>query len=215
MLSTSYMRSESFPCRAPLTHAVILIAHFRFALNGNPFTTHIFVGKVPDQLPYDFQETGTLVGEVVNFSTEPDSMGNSPAGCQNCRAQQQHRAESSGRVVLTNALITRWKNQIEHEPEDGDSPSVLHSMHPADVVKFLRGNLYWRVTSMGRLLDPETMPSLRISLAVGRADHYADRSMLSRFYDYKAAYEVTQGRPGGADREDGLYPPGLEYSTGA
>ena len=140
-------------------------------------------------------------------------MGNSPSGCQNCRTQQQDRAESTGQVVLTNALITRFKNQIPHEPE-GDGPRTLASMKPEDVVPFLKANFHWRVTSMGTLVEPERMPSLKVSVAVGKANHYADRSKLSEFYDYKGAYEITEGRPGGAGPDDGMYPPENVYLSG-
>ncbi len=134
-------------------------------------------------------------------------MGDSPEGCPNCRAQQDDHAESTGRVILTNALITRWKNQIRYPRED-DGPQTLGSMEPDDVVKFLKYNMHWRVTSMGELVDFNRIPSLKVSVAAGKADHYADRSKLSRFYDYRGAYQVTQGRPGGAGPEDRLYPPG-------
>ena len=46
----------------------------------------------------------------------------------------------------------------------------------------------------------------KVSLVVGKADHFRDHGRLSRFYDYKPAYQVTEGRAGGAKREDGLYP---------
>ncbi|MCJ1234884.1 hypothetical protein MMC14_002848 [Varicellaria rhodocarpa] len=65
----------------------IWLIRTRFALNGINFTIHIFVGKVPDELPYSFQEPGTEVGVVVNFYTEPGSMGSSSNGCPNCRKQ--------------------------------------------------------------------------------------------------------------------------------
>lgn len=181
----------------------------RFALNGTMFTVQIYVGKVPDEIPHSYQESGSLIGEVFNFSTEPESMGHTSHGCQNCRTQQQDHAKSTGKVVLTNALITRWKNQIQHEPE-GDGPRTLASMEPADVVKFLKHNLHWRVISMGAPLEFDRIPSLRVSMAVGKANHYADLSKLSEFYDYKGAYDVTQGRPAGAVPEDQLYPPGYE-----
>ena len=147
---------------------------------------------------------------MFNFSTEPDSIGNSSDGCPNCRAQQEDHAESTGRVVLTNALITRFKNAIEHTSEGG-GPPILRSMKPEDVVPFLKGTLHWRVTSMGVVVEIDRIPSLKVSLAAGKANHYADRTKLSEFYDYKGVYEVTQGRPGGAGPEDGLYPPGSVY----
>ena len=185
----------------------------RFALGGTSFTIHIFIGKVPDQLPYSFQEPGTQVGEVFNFSTEPGSIGNSPAGCQNCRDQQHDHTKSTGRVILTNALITRFKNQVPHEPDDG-GPRVLAGMDPHHVVPFLKSNFHWRVTSMGVLLDTALIPSLKVSVAVGKASHYADRTKMSGFHDYKGAFEITQGRPGGAGPDDGMYPPDAVYVGG-
>ncbi|MCJ1234883.1 hypothetical protein MMC14_002847 [Varicellaria rhodocarpa] len=114
--------------------------------------------------------------------------------------------------MLTNALITRWKHQIPHEPED-DGPRILESMDPAHVVPFLKSNIHWRTTLNGALVGPHRIPSLKVSVAVGKASNYADRTDSSRFYDYKGAYEVTQGWPGDAGPENGLYPPGYEYST--
>ncbi|KAI1645927.1 Di-copper centre-containing protein [Daldinia loculata] len=185
---------------------VVNVVYEKFALNGNKFIIHIFVGKVPDDVPYKTRTT--QVGQVVNFSTEPGSLGNSDEGCGNCQNQQANHTESTGRVVLTNALITRWKNQIAHETGDNNQ-SVLKSMNPEDVVSFLRSNLNWRATSMGALVD---LPSLKVSLAVGEAEHFADRSKMSKYHNYKAAYEVTSGRPGGAGPEDRLYPPNYEYT---
>ena len=87
-------------------------------------------------------------------------------------------------------------------------------MKPEDVVPFLKANIHWRVTSMGALVEPNRVPSVKVSVAVGRASHYADRSKLSRFHDYKGAYEITQGRPNGAGPEDRMYPEGDIYRSG-
>jgi len=91
--------------------------------------------------------------------------------------------------------------------------AVLASMSPRMWRHFLKGHLHWRVTSTG-LVDPERVKGLRVSLAVGRADHFKDVTKLSRFYGYKGAFEPTERRPGGAGREDGLYPEGREYRVG-
>lgn len=200
------------------------VNQYRFALGGASFSIHIFVGKVPDQLPYTFREPGTQVGEVVNFSTEPDSIGRSEEeGCPNCRSQQADEALSTGRVILTNALITRFKEQTDHEPRDPAGPRVLKSMNQKDVVDFLKYNMDWRVTSLGREIpDSEYARWLTVSVAIGKAVHYADPNKLSKFHDYQGAPQVTKNRPGGdsmpgnspadADTNDSimLYPPG-EY----
>lgn len=179
------------------------------------------MGKVPDRLPYTFYDPeGSLVGQVYTFSSPADQQGtDADVGCANCRVQEAAEVESSGTVVLTNALITRWKNQLVHTPRqrfsDGNGgeevPRVLASMEPQDVVPFLRTNFRWRVTSLEGLVPPEQLPSLRVSVAVGKADHYADQTKLSRFYDYRGANDVTRDRPQGAGPDDGLYPPGRYY----
>ncbi len=198
---------------------VVNIVYNRFALAGRPYAIHIFVGKVPDRLPYTFDDPeGSLVGQVYTFSSPADTFGTDiEVGCVNCRSQEAAEIESSGTVVLTNALITRWKNQLRHTPRqrlaDDEVPHVLESMEPEHVVPFLEANLRWRVTSLGDLLPPRDLPSLRVSVAVGKADHYADPKKLSRFYDYKGAKEVTKDRPQGASPDDGLYPPGQEYTV--
>ncbi|KAI1474550.1 Di-copper centre-containing protein [Daldinia eschscholtzii] len=184
---------------------VVNVIYEKFELNGNPFEIHIFIGKVPDEAQYG---SGiTYVGEVVNFSTEPRGLGISDRGCENCQIQRANHTRSTGRVALTNSLITRWKNQIQHENSDG-GPPVLRSMKPEDVVLFLTSNLHWRVTSMGALVN---LSSLRVSLAVGEAKHFADRTKMSIYHKYKPAYEVTRGRRNGAGPEDHLYPEHLQY----
>ncbi|KAK4456428.1 hypothetical protein QBC42DRAFT_238563 [Cladorrhinum samala] len=189
---------------------VVDIIYNRFALGGLPYTINIFVGKVPDQLPYAFNDPeGSLVGQVYTFSSPADQLGtDAEAGCINCRSQEAAQVLSSGTVVLTNALITRWKNQLKHTPRQkmsGSAPDVLASMRPEDVIPFLQANLRWRVTSVNGVVPREELNELRVSVAMGKADHYADRTKPSRYYDYQGAYEVTRGRPQGASPDDHLY----------
>ncbi|KAK4187328.1 hypothetical protein QBC35DRAFT_498812 [Podospora australis] len=195
---------------------VVNIVYNRFAFGGQPYTINIFVGRVPENVPYTFDDPeGSLVGQVYTFSSPADRLGTSEEiGCVNCRSQEAAEVMSSGTVVLTNALITRWKNQLEHTPRHavlaGDEeqvPRVLKSMEPKDVVPFLQANLRWRVTSLGGIVAPERLESLRVSVAVGKADHFADQTKLSRFYNYQGANEVTRNRLQGAGPDDGLYPP--------
>lgn len=167
---------------------------------------------MPAAVPFTFVDNvgGTLVGESLNLATDPTT--DTAEGCDNCAAQQADHTLATGRVVLTNALITRWKQQVPHQPEAaGAAPQVLASMSPADVVAFLQDNLHWRVTSEGAPVDFAAVPSVKVSLVVGKADHFADPSKMSRFYGYRPAYQVTQGRPGGAGPEDHLYPAGSEW----
>jgi tyrosinase len=204
------------PCKPPLNTKLTKPSRSRFALGGRPFSTAIFIGAIPDENPFSWTEnTGTLVGEVYNFVSEPTTTDGETTqqGCDNCAAQQANHAHATGRVVLTNALITRFKQAVPHAGGHGgvDAPAVLASMAPRDVVAFLSRHLHWRVTADGATVPFEQIPSVKVSLAVGKADHFADSGKLSKFYAYKGAFQVTEGRPGGASRADGLYPPEAEW----
>lgn len=63
----------------------------------------------------------------------------------------------------------------------------------------------------GKVIPTPHVPSLKVAVAVGQADHYADASKLSNYYDYKVMYDVTAGVPGGATMGDDLFAPGTEY----
>lgn len=90
------------------------------------FIVHIFIREVPAEPPYTTQHptvTNYLVGEVINLSAEVPE-GESTPSCGNCRNQDMDRAKATGRVILTNALITRWKNEIHHNK----APHLLQTM---------------------------------------------------------------------------------------
>ena len=62
---------------------------------------------------------------------------------------------------------------------------MLRGMEPDKVIPFLRDNLHWRVTSLGGDVSGSQLSSLKVLLGVGKADYYADRTKLSRYYNYK------------------------------
>ncbi|KAF7557568.1 hypothetical protein G7Z17_g592 [Cylindrodendrum hubeiense] len=172
----------------------------KMELKGKMFTVHIFIGDVPGAPP--FIGDNSSLGQVFNFSAAADTGLNAP-GCGNCRKQEEDKTKVTGRVVLTNALITYYKQHVN--PREGTA-NYLESMEPEHVVPFLKRNLEWRVTCLNEIVDFGDVPSLKISVAVGDAHHYADRNMMSEFNNYKGAYEITEGRPGGANPDDHLYP---------
>jgi tyrosinase len=47
-----------------------------------------------------------------------------------------------------------------------------------------------------------SIPSLKVSLAVGKGTHFKDNAKLSNYTDYKIMYLVTEGRDGGLGRND-------------
>ncbi|KAK0713932.1 hypothetical protein B0T26DRAFT_678207 [Lasiosphaeria miniovina] len=203
------------------------VAYGKMALGGRQFTVYIFVGKVPSTLPYDVHgPKGSLVGQVVSFTSLATEAGGGGQGCTKCTQQAVDRTQATGRVVLTNGLITRWKQQLVHTPRSSTSssggsppPAALASMSPVDLVHFLEANLHWRVTTDddGLLVDDleAVLPSLKVSLVAGKAQHFPEPAELSRLWDFRPAYQVTAGRPGGAKREDSLYPAGEEWQAEA
>ena len=51
----------------------------------------------------------------------------------------------------------------------------------------------------GKYVD---IPSLKVVVAVGKANHYADPAKLSKYHDYKVLYDITAGQTGGANPGD-------------
>lgn len=52
------------------------------------------------------------------------------------------------------------------------------------------------------IIPTEQIPSVKVSVAAGKAVHYAEHARLSEYSDYEVVYEVTEGRPGGASPGD-------------
>ena len=119
---------------------------FRFALEGSPFTVHAFIGKPPaNSTPLDGIEYKYEVGQIFNF-VSPLKMDNAEGdGCGSCQEQAEAKMESTGQVVLTNALITRYKQQVIHENAE-NTDQLLRSMDPTDVIPFLKRHLHWQVS---------------------------------------------------------------------
>ena len=112
---------------------------------------HILIGEVPKRdTPDDGIEYKNVVGDVYNF-VAPISEGDSiSGGCANCKAQAEKKLQCTGQIVLTNALVTRYKQRLLHENRySGTDNDVLASMKPEDVVPFLKRNLHWRISDVG------------------------------------------------------------------
>lgn len=140
------------PLHTLLSFPLLKQINFRFALDGMPFTINILIGKAPrDETSLDAVEYKSLVGQIFSFVAplEMNEQGVLSSGCVNCKAQAQDGAECTGEVVLTNALITRYKQKIVHDGPEG-ATQVLASMNPPDVAAFLKDNLNWQITGVSR-----------------------------------------------------------------
>lgn len=102
----------------------------RFALGGDAFKVHIYVGKDKE------------VGTVYNFSARPEETGG-PEGCGNCRSQQEDETLATGQVHVTVPLLDAVQN----------SSIALSSLHPDHVEEYLKKHLHWKVTKVSVVSD--------------------------------------------------------------
>jgi tyrosinase len=116
----------------------------RYALGGNAFTIRVFIGNVPEGHNATVSQALTQVGEIYNFS---DPIELDKPGCANCKKNHENKLKTTGQVPLTNALLTRYKQQIPHETESGEI-TLLGGMEPEQVVPFLKKNFHWRITDV-------------------------------------------------------------------
>ena len=147
VVSVKYERSA-----APLSLVLfILLIRNRFALGGQPFAVLFCIGAAPNNDDSsDSITTKSIVGEVYNFVAP--SLKDKESGCSNCKAQEEEGVEVTGQVVLTNALLTRYKQQVIHS-NASNSNQVLESIEPEAVKDFLRNNLHWRIVGVSNYTD--------------------------------------------------------------
>ncbi|KZT33401.1 Di-copper centre-containing protein [Sistotremastrum suecicum HHB10207 ss-3] len=167
---------------------IVNVEYPRFALNGEPFVIHIFIGK-------------SKVGQVSNFSSPLAS-----TACPNCEVQQHNRVLSTGQVPISHALF--------HQLTDGGTKSWAAGPggrlnFGKDVIKrHLRPDLYggsphtdrpkeglhWKVTNLyGEEISREIIPSVKVSLAQGMAQHFRGKGVISSYGEYTLWDEITEG----------------------
>ncbi|KZT32118.1 hypothetical protein SISSUDRAFT_1067183 [Sistotremastrum suecicum HHB10207 ss-3] len=158
---------------------VVNVRYERFALGGQPFTVHIYIGQ------------DTRVGTAHDFSIPVHTTGGAD-GCANCRAQKSHHALSTGQVPIIGALIK----------DVADESKYLNSLERDSVEEYLKTSLHRKVTKVhGEEVPLNNIPSLTVSLAAGTGRHYGDHSRRSKYHSYRILHSVTEGRPGGYVRE--------------
>ncbi|KAL2070465.1 hypothetical protein VTL71DRAFT_13491 [Oculimacula yallundae] len=176
---------------------IVNVLYDRFALEGYPYIIRIFLGDVPEGTSFYFADTPTQVGCVYNFSAPAEFRGDGPEGCANCHSQKQDNELSTGQVILTDYLVEHITKSIQ------DRGLTLQSLSREDVVEYLKKNLHWRISDNDdNLILKENMPSLKISVAMGRATHCLAASVPSRYGEYETLWEVTENRLAGASPGD-------------
>ncbi|MCJ1468770.1 hypothetical protein MMC07_007400 [Pseudocyphellaria aurata] len=162
---------------------IVNVVYERFALKGLPFTVHIFIGFTEKGEAYFRNAPSTRVGSVYNFSA-PSRTGK--RSCANCERQEKSGAKSTGQVPITHALL-------RHIIDDS---KPLDSLHRPQVERYLTANLHWSITTIGgRNVPLDSMPSLRVSVAVGTAVHHEDPDTLSQYSDYEPLDFSPSGQP--------------------
>lgn len=154
-----------------------------------------------------------MVYNLVSTLPNGDGQASDEPHCQNCASRSRRRQQCTGQVILTSALLTRYKQQIIH-PSASAEQRVLRSMEPVDVVAFLHEHLDWRVTdNEGHEVVDKSRVALKVAVAVGEGRHYADESRPSEYSNYKILYGITEDAESGtgAKPEDGLFPNNPEY----
>lgn len=140
------MQNTKGACPVAFLRKRVVEISSRFALEGSPFTVHAFIGQPPaNSTPFDAIEYKHEVGQIFNFVSPLKTDDGEGGGCGNCREQAEAKKESTGQIVLTNALTTRYKQQVIHENAE-DADQLLRSMNPTDVIPFLKRHLHWQVS---------------------------------------------------------------------
>ncbi|KAF1814577.1 Di-copper centre-containing protein [Eremomyces bilateralis CBS 781.70] len=132
------------------------------------------------------------VGCVVTFSSPLPEDEEEPH-CENCRRQLTEGSLATGQVPITEAIL----DHIE------DSGTPLDAIDPKAVDEYLTDRLTWKVIRItGEEVPLESLPSLKVSLAVGTVKYYADGCSLPEYTDYQNATQVTQGKQCGLTHDD-------------
>ncbi|KZS89025.1 Di-copper centre-containing protein [Sistotremastrum niveocremeum HHB9708] len=155
---------------------IVNVEYERFALGGEPFVIHIYVGQ-------------NKVGQIYNFVAPPRS-----TGCANCEVQQGARSLAVGQVPITGALYRDATNDRIAELQGLGKTPITHYLTNVSL-------LTWKVVTLdGQEVAPEKLPSLKIHVAGGKAKHFANFRSSSEYNEYEILYDITHGRVGGLNR---------------
>ncbi|KAI0833221.1 Di-copper centre-containing protein [Trametes gibbosa] len=139
---------------------------------GGSFTVLVFLGAAPAH-PKNFLSSANFVGDYCAF------VNPTPERCENC--VQQGNIAVGGAVDLTDALVRR---------------AEVMSLHPRDVVPYLREMLCWRVwTGTGPPAHPSEVEELEVD--VSATPLYIDEHSEITAGNTVVYHDVTRGSPGG------------------
>ncbi|KAF4497184.1 tyrosinase precursor [Fusarium agapanthi] len=173
---------------------IINVVYDRYALDGLSYTIQFFVGGPPSEDTTSV-EKDNYVGHVYSFGGRQIT---SEGSCGNCKTQAEAQVLSCAQVPLAIHLL--------HHNISG------HSIKSSDEIEeYLRLNLGWRIVKYGGEVISEegfrqNFSKLQISVlrGIGRtkpdnAQHAGSVSCL--YSDYVPLPEITDGKPGGLQRD--------------
>lgn len=181
---------------------LINVLYDRYALNGDPYSIHFFLGAPPPQTPGKAGSRTALtkhprhVGSVYNFSTpiSSASAGQPIIQCDNCKKQHDDGVLSAAQVPLTIPL---------HFLAGDERVTDINTMDPRAVGSYLEKELSWvAVTTGGDVVPWDRLSKTKVYVLSGKAEHFEDDSTLSIYTNYAALANVTQGKDAGASLEE-------------
>ncbi|OJT02364.1 Tyrosinase [Trametes pubescens] len=148
----------------------------KFALRGS-FSVSVFLGDPPSD-PEDYAASPNFVGDYAAFAHP------TPERCANCTRIGDITV--GGEVELTRVIVER---------------AEVASLHPDEVVPYLRRELCWRVwTGSGPAVHPAQVEELQID--VSATPHYLADEGEVVVGEPVVYHEVTRGLPGGCRHSD-------------
>ncbi|MCJ1261407.1 hypothetical protein MMC22_001271 [Lobaria immixta] len=178
---------------------LIDVLYDRYALEGDPYTIHFFLGAVPHSeitagITNLFKHP-RHVGSVYNFSSPMRAVaaGGAPR-CANCAKQHDDGLLSMALVPLTIPLY--------NAAADTNVPDIQH-LSPNVVEPYLVNQLSWvAVSTNGTVIPWNRLSRTKIFVLKGKAKHYRDDTRLSDYSDYERMSNVTHGKEAGASHDE-------------
>ncbi|KAF3921366.1 Tyrosinase [Dactylellina cionopaga] len=123
------------------------VIHERFALKGEPYVIHFFLGDFDDTSPSGWDKAPARLGSVYNFSAYSEK--DSGYSCENCASQSDSKMMSCAEVSITQAIIAAKLNRRFDPSKMKDLASAARGKKDMEQFKdFLHANLNWRVTQV-------------------------------------------------------------------
>ncbi|SCO36199.1 related to tyrosinase precursor [Fusarium fujikuroi] len=204
-LIESINRSSAIPigrrlCQSqpgPWKDYIINVVYDRYALDGLSYTIQFFIGGPPGEDTTIF-EKHNYIGHVYSFGGRQST---SEGSCRNCKKQAAAQVLSCAQVPLTIHLLQHVKDNIpDHSLKDF-----------GEIEEYLRLHLRWRLVRYGGEVISEegfkrNFSKVQISVLRGtgriKPDNALSAGSVSSLYsDYVPLPEITDGKPGGLQRD--------------